>query len=128
MKIEKADFIVNAKWANLNKNNEIGEYCYEVYMKNDYTVSKMRVIEVVTLNIEEWYGFKNGLLNERAWLEGKGGTEEVFTLVDEKEQLYKKTYQMVGLLVQLEDTFEMVAVDPEGYNYARYVGIEVEKL
>lgn len=128
MKIEKADLTVNAKWANLNKNNEIGEYCYEVFMKNDYEVNKMRVIEIVTLNYEEWYAFKNGLLEDRDWLADKGGTEEVFTLVDEKEQLYKKSYQMVGLLVQLEDSNEVVAVDPEGYNYARYVGIDVEKL
>lgn len=128
MKIEKADFMINAKWANLNKNNEIGEYCYEVYMKNDYAVNKMRVTEIVTLNFEEWYAFKNGLLEDRDWLAGKGGTEEIFELVDEKEQLYKKKYCIVGLLVQLEDSNEIVAVDPEGYSYARYVGIEVEKL
>lgn len=142
MKIEKANFMVNAKWANLNKNNTIGDYCYEVYMKADFYVEKMKVLEVVTLNYEEWYDFKNGLLEDRDWLKGKGGTNSDFELSPEREkevktffdltreeqEAWRKQAYSVGLIVQLEDSFERVAVNPEGYDYARYVGIEVAEI
>lgn len=142
MKIEKANFMVNAKWANLNKNNTIGEYFYEVFMKADYTVTKMKVLEVVTLNYEEWYDFKNGLLDDRDWLKGKGGTDSDFELSPEREKEVKRFYDLtpeernawieqsysIGLIVQLEDSYERVAVNPEGYDYARYVGVEVTEI
>ena len=142
MKIEKANFMVNAKWANLNKNNTIGEYFYEVFMKADYTVTKMKVLEVVTLNYEEWYDFKNGLLDDRDWLKGKGGTDSDFELSPEREKEVKRFYDLtpdernawieqsysIGLIVQLEDSYERVAVNPEGFDYARYVGVEVTEI
>lgn len=144
MRIEKMDkeVFVYAKWAHLNKNNTIDQYYYEVYGEVRYDVEKMLVTEVVTLDYKEWYEFRNGLLEDREWLAGKGGTNSSFELSEEREKEVTAFYQMtpeeqkqwlaksyrVGLLVKLENTHIGVAVDPQGYDYARYVGIDVERI
>ena len=142
MRIEKLENekFIRAKWAHLNKNNTIDQYYYEVYGESNYSVEKMLVTEIVTLNYEEWYDFRRGLLEDRDWLAGKGGTNSTFKLSEEREKEVKAIWQMtpeelsqwragsyrVGLIVQLEDSFMSVAVDPQGYDYARYVGIDIE--
>ena len=144
MRIEKMEkeVFVKAKWAHLNKNNRIDQYYYEVYGEAKFSVEEMLVTEVVTLDQNEWYEFRNGLLEDRDWLAGKGGTKSTFELSEEREKEVNAFWQMtsdelsqwragsyrVGLLVKEEDGHMEVAVDPQGYNYARYVGIDVEYI
>ena len=142
MRIKKIDkeVFVTAKWAHLNKNSRIDQYYYEVYGEVDFSVEKMLVTEIVTLDDTEWYDFRNGLLEDRDWLAGKGGTNSTFELSEEREKEVTEYWQMtpeereqwnaqsyrVGLIVERENSHMRVAVDPQGYDYARYVGIDVD--
>lgn len=144
MKIEKMEkeMFVNAKWAKLNKNNTIDQYYYEVYGECEYDVEKMLVEEIVTLDYSEWYEFRNSLLEDKEWLAGKGGTGSTFKLSEERAKEVNEIWEMtpeefnqwracsyrVGLIVELEDSHMRVAVDPQGHDYARYVGIDVEYI
>ena len=90
-------------------------------------------------NGTDYHAFCNNLLTDFDWLAGKGGFNSDYNPVDEngetlsQDKLFGGAYPKelkawrsqsytIGLLCINTANNEMIIVDPEGYNYARYVG------
>ncbi len=72
-----------------------------------YHFERVQVTETITLSAQEYDGFTRSLLKDRSWLAGKGGTingltQAIAITAPERETLY---------------------INPEGYSYARYIGM-----
>ena len=127
------DDIINLKFANLNKNNTIGEYRYEV-KKGDYQLQKSKVEKVVHLSTKEFDSFSNSLMDEHEFL-GKGGTYsdddrlqhledvEMFKWSKELLQVFRDTcFNIVTAIVAPKR--QTIFSDAQGYKYARYVAFK----
>ena len=73
---------------------------------------RVRITETIELTAREYDAFTNGFLKDRSWLAGKGGVMNGFTkaiavTAPERTTLY---------------------VNPEGYSYARYIGISLNEI
>jgi len=144
--IELGD-IVTAKFASINKNDCLDTYKEECAKeeKTEYTnwrMEKCKVEGVFTLNQDEWDDITNSFLDENILYRGKGGAiytgddkrlidsdKEFHILLQDRELLAefrKNNANLVTILIN-KNTDETIAVNPEGYGYARYVGIEVTK-
>lgn len=125
------DVFVKVKVANLNKQNTLDEYI-ELVNANDYLIREYKVVEIATLTDKQYSVFATSLLTDRAWLAGKGGTSsranlcdfnEVWELSDDEMARYRAESYDVCIAVQCAGK-RTIYVDPQGYNYARYVGLE----
>lgn len=137
------DLRVIANWACLNKNNTLREYEKECSGRGSSSRNhvasyreSMKVTHVVELTVKEWNEFTTNFLNDTDWLAGLGGTDSDYDLGREVKDFYELTeaerkewraqaYRL-GLLVICKDFGRSIAVDPQGYNYARYVGLVPE--
>ena len=136
MKINKvkSDLFVKAQFANLNKRSTLAEYCVEVESLDFYS-SKCKIISVVTMSDEEYISFSNNLLENREWLAGEGGCNSdsldtdalgikaLYELDDKQMEQWKKGVYELCIAVLNEETREWYLVNPQGYSYARYVGL-----
>lgn len=152
--IEIGDF-VTAKFATVNKHNSLEAYKAEckhpekelitrVYGDTEYDdvvtnwkIESCKVEQIFVLTLGEWDYFVNNLLSDQIIWRDKGGT--IYTGSDENFDYDKlgadpamlQDFQAnnAGLVTILKNagTGETIAINPEGYKYARYVGIEVEK-
>ncbi len=129
----KVGDILNLKFANLNKNNTIGEYRYEV-KKGDYQIQKSKVEKVVHLSTKEFDSFSNSLMDGHEFL-GEGGTYsnddrlqhledvEMFKWSKELLHVYRDTcFNIVTAIVAPER--QTIFSDAQGYKYARYVAFK----
>lgn len=57
----------------LNKCNHIEEYLKQINSRH-YDLEWARVTETRTLTVAEWNDLMHGLLTDREWLNGKGGS------------------------------------------------------
>ncbi len=127
----KLHSFITLKFANLNKNNTLGEYKEEVN-KGDYTDQECKIEKVVFLSTSKFDNFAINLLNPFEFL-GEGGTnsddERLKNLPDEfwkwtKEQneiFINTSYNLVtAIIAPNRGTFY---VDAQGYKYARYVAV-----
>lgn len=99
-------------FASLNKNNTIKEYQEEVYEKEEYY--KWTCITTHIWFIDNYKALElleNNLLTSMPQLKGKGGDYEKKVLV---------------IAVVYKDQVRFV-IDPQGYSYARYVGLHKYK-
>lgn len=152
--IEIGDF-VSAKFAALNKSETLEEYKKEcskdeivkvkrlwdgVEVADEYiswNIENCKVEQYFKLSLEEWNDITNNLLEDRLIFRGKGGTIytgtnpnfDIDKLGSDEEMLkdYRLNHANVITILENDDTGELVAIDPQGYNYARYAGIEVKK-
>lgn len=129
---------ITARFAHLNKNCTLGEYVLECEKPEDYTDEVFLVNGVVELSNEEYDNFAMNLLAGYDFLgpnvggswsdaaEELGVTTENFTTAfstmskENREKWYDGGYR-VGVVVKAPAR-NALAVDPSGYNYARYVG------
>lgn len=98
-------------WPKLNKQDRIGDYLDQVQSR-DFDHCTAEVDEIVCLTCDEWDEFRQHLLTDRPWLAGKGGCPE-------------RGVRSVILVVRPGETAaDSIGffVDPQGYDYARYVG------
>ena len=133
----KKDIRAEAQFAKLNKNDSIELYEEEVAQGRFDTV-KVKLTHHVRMNSSEWEDFTHSFLNDRDWLAGQGGTGSDFETkydlenqrgyaafcsdAEECKQYRAQSYRLC-LLVENTETGATVYVDPQGYNYARYVGL-----
>jgi hypothetical protein len=120
----------------LNKNDHISQYLTQLETR-EYDLSWARVTETVSLNCKEWNEFVTGLLTDREWLAGKGGTcswsfaddedLEFFKLTEEQQTQWKRTAFMLVIAV-IAPSGQTIYVDPQGYNYARYLAFPAAEL
>lgn len=100
---------------------------------NDYKFTipmKALVTDMVVLTDRDFNIFKMSLLDNQEWLSGKGGTESDYQtetedwlqMNEEEREAWKK--QSFSLVVKvMSTTGEEIFIDPQGYDYARYVAI-----
>lgn len=124
-------FVIGSQFANLNKNCTLEEYKTEV-SKGDYEMENVKVArEVNFTNNDDYNNFCNLLLNDFSFLSGMGGTStddnriqswEDYSNMSKEEQSTVKFYLNDTVAILLNGVLQFV-VDPQGYNYARYVGL-----
>ncbi len=122
---------ISLKFANLNKNNTLGEYKEEV-KKGDYRAGSCKVEKVAMLSNKAFDTFSLNLMSASSFL-GEGGTQcddprlkdldkDFWQFTDEEKRIYQSTcYNLVTAIIAPDrKTF---FVDAQGYKYARYVAI-----
>lgn len=111
----------------LNKCDWIEEYTKQLETR-DYDLEWARVEETRVLSCKEWNELMRGLLTDRDWLAGKGGTSswtgpndgrEWFKLSESEQAQWKRGAFIHVIAVQCAG--QTIYIDPQGYNYARYV-------
>lgn len=127
----KVNFFVKAKFPSLNKNDRFADYLEQM----DETLSeKVLVQEMVILSNKDFQEFKNSLLSDQEWLNGKGGYDssfevsedlEWFQLTEDQQKQWRAGAYRLTVMVQNHEG-ESILVDPQGYKYARYCGITVK--
>lgn len=130
--LEKEVFI-EVRYPSENKCNLLEEYTSQV----ESYCRKTLITEIVELSHQDYWLFTNSFLTNQEWLKGKGGTGSEYesplgdygTLLRESRQELEKwraaSYK-IGLVVT--DGKEFVIIDPQGYDYARYVGFSDTRL
>jgi hypothetical protein len=126
----KQYYVIGSEFANLNKNNTLGQYQEEV-SKNDYTLQDVKIIREIHFNNgEALTNFSNMLLNDFDFLSKTGGSftddNRINSMTDfynmnEEERKTVKWY-LQGVAIYFNNKLQFV-VDTQGYNYARYVGL-----
>lgn len=127
--LENAKVFVTAEFAKLNKNDTLQEYIDEV-KSGDYSTDRCKVVEAVTLTAEEYNELTNSFLRDREWLTGKGGHDSDMDQPDgawwtwgsEKQDEFSSTSYRLVISVYAPER-QIIYIDPQGYSYARYVGL-----
>jgi len=125
-------YFVHAACARLNKNSHLAEYSKQV-SNGDYQTQLYQVRWHVQLTSSQYKVLADGnLLTDFDWLAGKGGSDSTTALreVDdwfdyteaEQEQWRNGAYDICLLVMS---PIGRMVIDPQGYTYARYVGIDI---
>ncbi|WP_161957654.1 LPD29 domain-containing protein [Bacillus amyloliquefaciens] len=123
-------FVIDAQFANLNKNQTLDQYKDEV-TKGDYRLKNVKITKEVHFNTDEALNnFSNLLLNDFDFLTETGGsfTEDnrINSMIDyyNMDDLEKNTvkWNLYGVGVYYGGKLQFI-VDAQGYSYARYVGL-----
>lgn len=120
----------------LNKCDWIEEYLKQLEA-HDYDITWARVEETKVLSCADWNAFMHGLLTDREWLAGRGGASswafgdiedrrDWCQLTEAEQDLWRKTSYLHVVAVQCAG--QTVYVNPEGYNYARYMAFAAHDL
>lgn len=108
-------------------------------LRNDWSQTEnsresYKITELAVMTNEEYNEFKNNMLNDWDFLNGKGGTsstakiegiegKEFWELTQSQQAEIIRGAYRVCIGVTTPEANEMLVVDPQGYNYARYVAI-----
>lgn len=124
---ERPADLVRVAVPRLNKCDWIEEYTKQIETR-DYDLEWARVEETRVLSCAEWNELMHGLLTDREWLAGKGGTsswtgpndEREWWKLSEPEQAQWKRGAFIHVIA-VQCGGATIYIDPQGYNYARYV-------
>lgn len=123
-------YILQAKFANLNKNQSIEQYQDEI-TKNDYELNNVKITrELHFKDAEALRLYNNSFLTDFDFIEGTGGsyTEDlrVNTMEDYSQMTdnEKKSIEWLlkGIAVYFNNELQYI-IDAQGFSYARYVGL-----
>jgi hypothetical protein len=133
---ERPAHLIRVAVPRLNKCDHISEYLIQLET-HDYNLEWAEVIETRQLNCAEWNELMQNLLEDRDWLAGKGGSSswatfpednrEYFQLSSDEQDMAKRTSYLLVIAV-VAPTGHVVYIDPEGYNYARYLAFPADSL
>lgn len=132
---ERPAHLIRVVVPRLNKCDHISEYLEQIKTR-DYDTEWAEVIETVELDCAGWNDFVTGFLTDREWLAGKGGTNswafhndsrEYFKLSPSDQELFKRTAYIYVVAV-VAPTGQTIYIDPQGYDYARYVAFPAAEL
>lgn len=122
---------LTARFAKLNKNNTLDEYKLECD-KGEYYEEQVLLTHHADLTAEQFRAFCGHLLSDFPWLDGLGGTDSDYPFrgsmtewckqSDAEKNAWRAQSYRLGVLVTRPDGYAIV-VDPQGYRYARYVGL-----
>lgn len=121
---------VQAKWASLNKNNTIDEYRKEVD-KGEYSTGISKIESIKNLTTDEYDDYKNNLMRTESGLSGGSQTDDPYfdgknliSLNDADRARAMSTIYSTVTLITAQNR-EPFLVDSQGYDYARYVGLDI---
>lgn len=115
----------------LNKQDRISSYMKQIEAR-DYDFEWARIDETKVLSCPEWNEFMGNLLDDRDWLSSKGGygswavDGDGIGLSEADTELYRATAYIHVIAAQCAG--RTIYVDPQGYNYARYLGFAADGL
>lgn len=123
-------FILNAQFANLNKNETLLTYKEEV-LKGEYSNENVQITKELHFSSEEALkNFSNMLMNSFDFLANTGGSytndnrinsmEDFYNMDDEER--YTVQWNLKGVAVYHNNKLQFV-IDAQGHDYARYVGL-----
>lgn len=123
----QVEVFASVRYPSLNKCDQIEEYLEQT----ESYLQRTLITEIITLSDEDYNQFTHSFLANQDWLKDKGGTNSSYESPTAKtyEQLcsnpkelekWRAASYLDGLLVT--DGKNYVVVDPQGYDYARYVG------
>lgn len=103
--------LIRSVWPKLNKQDNIDAYMTQLRARDFHCVTAT-ITETICLTCYEWEDFVHNLLRDREWLAEKGGSCD------------RAQHHCIHVVAPAETEQESVSilVDPQGYNYARYVG------
>lgn len=112
----------------LNKQDRISSYLQQLE-SGDYDLEDAEITESRQLSAREWNELMMNLLEDRDWLAEKGGTGswtmpgdcDFFKLSEADREEWKRGAYILVIEV-IAPTGQRIYIDPQGYNYARYVG------
>jgi len=124
----------DVRWPTLNKMSHLKEYTEQLH-SGDYTDSQTKVVKIARLTPEDYDAFVDGnLLEDQDWLAEEGGAAvdwddsevenygEIWNWPEELIERFRKESYILSVLVVADGRTDLF-VNPEGYNYARYVGL-----
>lgn len=124
------ELVENVKFASLNKNQTLSKYIEQVE-DGEFETNTICIDRIVDFeNSEDFEFFKKHLLTDFSFLDGQGGcyTEDPrVNSMEDWSRLPKEIRNTIKwitsvVLIKFKGTVQFV-VDPQGYSYARYVGI-----
>jgi hypothetical protein len=112
----------------LNKNDHIEDYIKQL-RAGDYETNWARVERTYKMDAPTWNRFVQNLLEDQDWLAGKGGCcswtlpdADYFDLKSDAERAEWKRGVFIVVIAVCAPSGQTIYIDPQGYNYARYVG------
>jgi hypothetical protein len=133
--VQEQGLFCTALFSKMNKLNSVAEYIEECNSGN-FKVRDCLIQRIVTFSVEAYDAYSEFLMESFDWLTEMGGTEtraklrEVNDWCDyteqEKDEWRSQSYDKCVLVVCNCDKGNLripLLVDPQGYTYARYVGI-----
>jgi len=132
IEIEENDqyYVIDSKFANLNKNCTLSQYQEEV-LKGDCYNQTVKVTREIHFNdSQSLEKFSNLLLHDFDFITGTGGSYTDDNRInsmsdyDNMTESERKTvkFNLYGIAVYLNNKIQFV-IDAQGYSYARYVGL-----
>jgi len=127
---EQQYFIIGSQFANLNKNDTLGQYQEEV-LKGEFELQNVKITKEIHFQTEESLSyFSNMFLNDFDFLSETGGsyTDDVrinsMTDYNNMTEQERETivFNLYGVAVYYNNELKFI-VDAQGYSYARYVGL-----
>jgi len=120
-----------------NKNDTMAQNSAEIDIESYEEDCKIK--EIVVLADNDFGTFLNSLLDFQEWLKGKGTTashnehlvppvEFFHELCDAHQKIWIEGAYEVALMVTNPNRTKMVVVNPQGHDYARYVGTPNQAL
>jgi hypothetical protein len=127
---DKQHIYTSLRWANLNKNNSIDEYYQEVQKGDFYRQDAKATHKWTFTEYADFDYLRNNLLSDFPQLSGLGGSYSGDPRIDQYKNSWDipadimKTVKWIntGVAVFLDGSFQFF-IDPQGFNYARYVAI-----
>jgi hypothetical protein len=125
----EADERIEIVLPSLNKNNTLIEYT-EQRESGEYETVRGKITHRATITAEQYDILTNNLLENVPWLAGKGGcqcdidfpdVDSVYQLAPEQMEVYRENVYTLFVGVSAP-SLETIYIDPQGYDYARYVG------
>ena len=126
--------IVECKFPSLNKNQRLEDYIDQLEETEMYRAAINRVVQLTDEDYDLW---TNDLLDDQEWLAGMGGSGSIAPLrqvqdwfndyTDAEQKLWIAEAYNLSVLVYAP-TRSALLVDPQGRNYAAYIGFIEEGL
>lgn len=122
-----------AKFAKLNKNNTLSEYYAECSRLGSWDWSQCRIKKVLEMSAEEYDAFSVSLMKPRPGFSEYCGVysdspytpDQFGRFQSEEEKADWLARRFLDVILVTAPKREPLVVHPEGFNYARYVGIGV---
>lgn len=125
--------VVECKFPSLNKCQRLDEYIEQLDDTKMYRAAINRVVQLTNEDYDLW---TNDLLDDQEWLAKMGGSDSTaplrevenwYNYTEAEQKLWLAEAYNLAVLVYAPNR-PAILVDPQGYDYARYVGFIEECL
>ena len=123
---------IKSNFPSLNKQNWITDYHSQAP-----NICQAKIVKIVHLSLEDYRTFLYSLLSNQEWLAEEGGSNSHYISEkygDDYDKLFKDKLEAdryrrecYEISILVTDGLEYILVNPEGYDYARYVGFGLHK-